>query len=337
VESGVSRLTTWAAGRAVGVFGVLLLLPFVLPAAWVVDLGFFGLMYAALAVAWNLVGGYTGYIWLGLIAFYGVGAYALTIAFQHIALTVFWLPFLILVPIGVGAALLAVPVGMVLMRVRGATFAVVSLSVLFIAEICASNWSVITNGAGGLGVPPPPIGAANFNRPFYLAMLCLLAVALIFSWYVRRSRLGLMLFAIKGDEERARGLGVPTLTIKLIAFCASCGLAAMVGGLWAYYIGFIYPIFSFSPNTMFAVVMMVYLGGRGTLWGPVVGGLLVAPVQEYLAYTFGNAQFYLIGYAALFLIVIRFLPRGIVPTIHDAWLQWRSNAASRGAESVAPT
>ncbi|HEY6538021.1 MAG TPA: branched-chain amino acid ABC transporter permease [Candidatus Dormibacteraeota bacterium] len=324
----MTRPTAWGAGRAVVIFGVLALLPFAFPAAWLVDLGFFGLMYAGLAVAWNLIGGYTGYIWLGLIGFFGFGAYALTITFQHTSVVSFWAPVGALIPIGIAAAIVAVPIGLVLMRVRGATFAVVSLSVLFIAEICASNWTAITNGAAGMPAPAPSIAAANFNRPFYLVMLALVALAMLISWYMRRSRIGLMLFAIRGDEERARGLGVPTLPVKLIAFAASCALAAMIGAVWAYYIGFIYPIFSFSPNTTFAVVMMVYLGGRGTLWGPLAGGLLVAPVQEYLAYTFGNAQFYLIGYAALFLIVIRFLPLGIVPSIHQAWLRRRSGEAT---------
>ena len=333
----MSQVTGWGAGRAVVVFGTLLALPFIFSQDWVVDIAFFGLMYAVLAVAWNLIGGYAGYIWLGFITFFGLGAYALTISFQHVVLTSVWSPFLVIIPIGLGLAALSIPVALLLLRVRGATFAVVSLAVLFLAEICASNWTTITNGAEGMGMPTPPIAASLFSRPFYLAMLCLLAVVLLFSWYVLRSRLGLMLFAIRADEERARGLGVPTTTIKVVAFAASCGFAAMAGGIWAYYVGFIFPIFAFSANTMFATVMMVYLGGRGTLWGPLVGALLVAPAQEYLAYTLGNSQLYLIAYAAVFLLVIRFLPRGIVPTVHDSWVRRRARGAVGGSERLVST
>lgn len=330
----MSRISGWGIGRAVVVFGTLLALPFIFSEGWVVDIGFFGLMYAALAVGWNLIGGYAGYIWLGFMTFFGIGAYALSISFQHVVLTSPWSPFLVIIPIGVGVAALSVPVALLLVRVRGATFAVVSLAVLFLAEICASNWTAITNGAEGMGMPTPPIAPSLYSRPFYLAMLCLLAIALLFSWYVLRSRFGLMLFAIRADEERARGLGVRTTTIKVIALACSCGFAAMAGGIWAYYIGFIYPIFAFSATTMFAVVMMVYLGGRGTLWGPVVGALLVAPAQEYLAYTLGNIQLYLVAYAAVFLLVIRFLPRGIVPSVHDSWVRRRARAAALGSERL---
>ncbi|MGH7691324.1 MAG: branched-chain amino acid ABC transporter permease [Candidatus Dormibacteria bacterium] len=298
-------------------FALLLVFPFVASSEWLLDAAFFGLMYAALAVSWNIIGGYGGYVWLGLISFYGVGAYGEALAFQHSATSSAWLPLVAAVPIGLGAGLVAIPLGLLLLRVRGAVFAVVSLALLFLAEIFASNLSAITHGAEGMGLPTAPGGSGPFALPFYLAMLALVAGAMLVSWTILRSRLGLTLLAIRSDEERARGLGAPTTTVKLVAFCASCALAAMIGAVWADYIGFIYPIFAFSANTMFAVVMMVYLGGRGTLWGPFVGALLVAPAQEYLAFTLGQSQLYLIAYAVVFLVVIRWLPRGIVPTVRD--------------------
>lgn len=323
--------------RGAVVFAVLLAFPFVASAEWTIDAAFFGLMYAALAVSWNVIGGFGGYVFLGLMTFFGVGAYGEAIVFQHVSATAAWPPLLASVPIGVGAGLVAIPMGLLLLRVRGAVFAVVSLALLFLSETFASNWSAITNGAEGMPLPAAPSGSGPYALPFYLMMVLLLGLAMVVAWTVLRSRMGLMLLAIRSDEERARGLGVPTGRVKLIAFCLSCALAAMIGAVWAYYLGFIYPIFAFSANDMFAVVMMVYLGGRGTLWGPMVGALLVAPAQEYFAFTLGQSQLYLIAYALLFLVVIRWLPRGIIPTLGDmlARRRARREALAVGEEAAA--
>jgi branched-chain amino acid transport system permease protein len=174
----------------------------------------------------------------------------------------------------------------------------------------------------------PPFVVTTFERPFYLAMLVLLAAVMFCSWFLAKSRFGLMLFAIKGDEDRARGLGVRTTTVKVIAFALCCGFTGMAGGLWAYYITWIYPQFAMDPNTMFAIILMTYLGGKGTLWGPVLGAFLLAPAKEYFAYTLGGSAFYLIAYAALFLLVMFFLPRGIVPTVADFLGRHRRRAAT---------
>ena len=122
-------------------------------------------------------------------------------------------------------------------------------------------------------MPLPPFALAHFELPFYLAMLALLALALGICWWVRASNLGLLLFAIRDDEDRARGLGVHTTVVKLIAFASSAGLVAMAGGVWAYYIGFIYPQFAIDPLITIGMVLMAYLGGKGTLWGPALGCL----------------------------------------------------------------
>ena len=113
--------------------------------------------------------------------------------------------------------------------------------------------------------------------PFYFAMLGVLASSMLASWYVRGSKLGLALFAIRDDEDRARGLGVQTSFAKLSSFALSAGLVAMVGGVWAYYISFIYPQFAIDPLVTIGMVLMVYLGGRGTLWGPVLGAFILVP------------------------------------------------------------
>ena len=97
----------------------------------------------------------------------------------------------------------------------------------------------------------------------------------------------------------------------------SVGLTAMVGGVWAYYIAFIYPQFAVDPLVTIGMVLMAFLGGKGTLWGPVLGAFILVPAQQYLAYRLGASQLYLVAYAAVFLLIMLLLPRGIMPSLSD--------------------
>jgi branched-chain amino acid transport system permease protein len=132
-----------------------------------------------------------------------------------------------------------------------------------------------------------------------------------------RSKVGLSLAAVRADEDKAAGIGVRVQAVKLLAFCVSVGLTAMVGAVWAYYEGFIYPQFAIDPLITIAIVLMTFLGGRATLWGPVIGAFILELAQQYLAYSLGGSQFYLIAYALVFLVVMLLMPRGIVPSIQE--------------------
>jgi branched-chain amino acid transport system permease protein len=299
------------------VFGLLSALPLGFTAAWVQNLFIFTLMYAALASAWNIVGGYSGYISLGHASFFGVGAYAVGIAFTHWSIGGGYRPFYVLPLVGLGVALASVPVGWVAYRTRAATFAIVTITFLFVAQQLAYNLRSLTGGSQGIAIPPPSFPVSSYDEPFYYAMLGVLALSMLASWYVRGSKLGLSLVAIRDDEDRARGLGVQTTFAKLTAFAVSAGLVAMAGGIWAYYIAFVYPQFAVDPLVTIGMVLMVYLGGRGTLWGPVLGAFILVPAQQYLAYRLGASELYLVGYSAVFLVVMLLLPRGILPSISD--------------------
>jgi branched-chain amino acid transport system permease protein len=278
----------------------------------------FTLMYAGLASAWNIIGGFTGYISLGNAAFFGIGAYAVGITFTHIGVGAsgYW-PFYILPLVGIGVAVASVPIAWVALRTRAATFAIVTITLLFVVQQLAFNLRWLTGGSQGLTLPIPPFPLATYEWPFYYAMLGTLCVAMLASWYVRGSRLGLHLVSIRDDEDRARGIGVPVTSAKVLAFCGSAGLTAMIGGVWAYYISFIYPQFAVDPLVTIGMVLMVYLGGKGTLWGPVIGAFVLVPAQQYLAYRLGASELYLVGYAAIFLAIMLVLPRGILPSLGD--------------------
>ena len=302
--------------RAVVFFGAFTLLPFAVGPQWILNMLIFTLMYAGLASAWNLLGGYAGYPSLGHAAFFGVGAYAVAIVFENSVGNGYG-PFLLLPVIGVGAALVSVPIGWIAMRTRADVFAIVTITLLFIAQTLAFNLRGITDGAQGKAVAIPPFPTDTYDRPFYYAMLALLALAMAVSFYFRRSKIGLSLLAVRADEDKAEGVGVHVTAVKLIAFAVSVGITAMIGGVWAYYVGFVYPQFAVDPLVTIGMVLMTFLGGRATLWGPVIGAFILVPAQQTFAYQFGASQVYLLAYAAIFLIIMLLLPRGILPTITD--------------------
>ena len=308
----------------------LLAFPFVIRQHWILNMAFFTLMYAGLAQAWNLLGGLSGYVSLGHVAFFGLGAYAEAVLFQHIGIgSNGLLPFLVLPAIGLAVAMVSVPVAWVAFRTRHMTFAIVTLTLLFVVQTLAFNLHSFTNGSQGLSVPSPTFSL--YERPFYLGVLALFALATFVTWHVRRDRLGLMLLAIRDDEDKARGVGVRVTEAKVVTFAVSVGITAMIGAVWAYYIGFVYPQYAVDPLVMIGTILPVFLGGAGTVWGPVLGAFILVPAQQWFAYQYGASELYLIAYAAVFLLIVLLLPRGILPSLRDAAARRRD----RGSAPVA--
>lgn len=331
-RAGAASLTRGLAFTAAGIA-----FPYVFSAAWIVNIGVLTLMYAALATAWNLFSGYSGYITLGQAAFFGVGAYALGITFQHVGIGSGYIPFYALPLIGACVAIASVPVAWIALRTRHMTFAIVTLTLLFIVQQLAFNLHSLTKGSTGLMLPSPNFPVSSYDTPFYLAMLGILLAGLALCWVTLRTKLGLMLLAIREDEEKARGLGIRVTGVKLLAWSLMVWLTAMVGGVWAYYLTFIYPESSVDPLVMIGAVLMTFLGGRGSLWGPTIGALILVPAQQYMITRLGASQFYLVGYAAVFMVVLLLLPRGIVPSLRElaARLRERQRTRSEVREAAA--
>lgn len=329
-------ITRWSLLRAAIVFVPLIVFPFV-TADWVVNIGLFAVMYAGLATAWNLVGGYLGYITLGNVAFFGLGAYSFAMIFQHLGVGAGWWPFALVPGLGAGVALVSLPLGWIAYRTRALSFIIVSIVLVVVFEYLAFNLTGLTGGAAGLTIPLPPFSLGSFEKIFYFAMLAVFAASLLICWYVRFSRLGLMMFAIRDDEDKAAGVGINVEMPKLLAFAASAGLSAMFGVIWAYYLGTIYPQFAFDPEFLtMAIVLIAFLGGIGTLWGPTVGALILVPAQQYMAFTLGANDYYLLGYAAIFAIVMLTLRRGVVPSINDFAARRRRRGKPRGGTPQLP-
>jgi len=321
-------------GRSLPVAGVgalilvLAAFPLVFTNPTATNFGIITLVFVTVASAWNLFSGFSGYLSLGHAVFYGTGAYFLVVAAKDWNLNgsaVFWL-----LPLaGAVAALIAVPLGLVALRVRRHTFVVITIAFFFIAQLSASNLSV-TGGSSGALAPIPNWASATYNNPFYYVALLLAAATVVLSVLVRRSRFGLQLRAIRDDEDRAAGLGVRTMPVKLTALVLSAFITGMAGALWVYFIGQAVPQFVFDPLFDLAVVLMAFFGGLGTIAGPVLGALVLEPTQLYLNLQETNGYTSEILFGALFLAVILFLPRGVLPTAAEyASSEWARKLALR--------
>lgn len=307
-----ARLAGWGTGCV-----VFALLPLVVTNSVYMSMLVFALGYMAVATAWNFFA-YSGYISLGHGVFYGSGAYALTLLALHLHMqggyAVFWL-----VPVaGLVAGAIAIPFGLIALRLRRLTFIVVTLAIFWVFQLIAYNFS-FTGGSSGLQPPTPSWFGDAFNIPYYYVSLLLLAIALLLAAAIRHSRFGLQLLAINGDEDRARSLGVKTRRLKLITFVMSAVITGMAGAIWAYFIGQIFPQFAFYPVFDISVVLMVFFGGIGTLVGPLLGAFVLEVLQQYLTLQYSTSSLYLVIYGVLLMIVLLFMPRGVVPGV-TRWL-----------------
>jgi branched-chain amino acid transport system permease protein len=316
---------------------VLLAFPQVFSNPTVTTVAFFTLLYATATTGWNIFSGYTGYIALGHAVYYGIGSYAMALLCNALAIPGGYLPFLLLPLVGLIAATAALPLGWISLRTRKHTFVVITIAIFFIFQLLAFNLRSITNGSSGLSLPIPATWSGDFfNKPYYYAAMVIFLVALGVSWWVRNSKYGLGLLAIRDDEDRALGLGIKTGRYKLSAFVVSAFFVGMVGALHAYYIESIFPAFAFDQLFDVALALMTFLGGLGTLVGPVLGAFILEPTQQYFTIQFGQNGTYQIIYGVLFLAIILLLPEGIVPTLRKVWLKRKSarDDARRGATPV---
>jgi branched-chain amino acid transport system permease protein len=291
-------------------------------------------MYVGLATAWNIMGGYTGYISLGHAAFFGFGAYAFGLVLAHLGVAGGYEPFLFVPVAGILTAILAVGIGWVALRTRAATFVIVTIAMMFMVQLLAENLVGLTGGGAGLSFPVPPWTGDFYNNPFYYAMLLMALVALGISWWIRRSKFGLGLLAIRDDEDKALAVGVPAHAYKLVAFIVSAALVGMIGAVYGYYVTYIYPQFAIDPLIGLSMVLMAFFGGLGTLWGPVIGAVILEYIQLNFAYNFGASQLYLVFYAAVFLVVIRLMPRGIVPSVSTLITRVRNRRAAGPSDAA---
>jgi branched-chain amino acid transport system permease protein len=279
--------------------GLLALLPLVIRRDDVLNFVFLILLSITLAESWNIVAGYAGQVNLGHAAFFGVGAL--------VARTLWTRGTPILLALGAGAVVataFAVLIGVAAFRLRGAYFAIGTLA---LGEILRTTVSNIFPEISTL--PTATIGAYRLSHRYYFA-LALAAVSVAAVAALARSRMGLGMQAIREDEDAAEASGVGALSLKLAALALSTGLAGLAGGLFAYYHISYYPSHPFCPHWTFDALLITFIGGVGTVHGPILGAMLYVFLKEYLAVRW--VDFHLLIFGVLFIVIVLLLPGGLV-------------------------
>ena len=310
-----SRRTRRIAAAVALVVGALVvaLFPSMAPNAYILSAGVVVLSYACTATSWNFMGGFTGYISLGHAAYFGLGAYGTGIIIRELELP----SFVAWALAGVVVAIITVPIGIAALRVRGASFVIVSISFVLILLLVFQGWGSFTGGSNGLVVPRPfpDLMRPEHHRVFFYLFAALLAVMLVLWWAIDRSRFGIGLKAIREDEDKAEALGIPTRNYKLVAYVVSATLTGLAGGMYALWFGDLDPIFQFSILLGSYMVLMALLGGIRNLFGPLVGAVIVGVALEVFKLEFGDTQFHLVATGLLLGLVVLFMPDGIIPAV----------------------
>jgi len=312
---------------------VLGIFPLVVTDPTATSIAFFTVVFMGAVSAWNIFSGYSGYLALGHAVFFGSGGYAVALAARDWHVSGGWAVFGLLPFGGLIAAAVAIPFGLIALRTRRHTFVVVTIAIFFIFQLAAFNLG-FTGGTSGIQLPFAPFSPTTYNNPFYYVAAIILVLTVILSWAVRRSRFGLQLLSIRDDEDRARGLGVHTRRVKLAAFMISAFPVGMLGGLYFYFIGQIFPQYAYDPLFDVSLALMGFLGGIGTISGPLLGALVLESLQQYFTQKFSANGLYLIIYGVLFLAVILILPGGVVPGVAGLVRRWRVRTQRQSAEAA---
>ena len=258
------------------------------------------LIYILLAQSWNLIGGYTGQINLGIAAFFGCSV--MVTHFMWVA----GIPIVICVLAGsLSAIVLAALIGIPTLRLKGMYFAVGTLALAQALQVIMQNKftrSITTRG--------DYVQSFNIDHRYYLGLV-LVVIVMIAIYYIRHSKLGQALVAIRDEEQAAQVMGVNTFKYKVISLLVSAFIAGLAGGLYAYFrLYFYYTGDIFGLNWTFSAIIAVIIGGAGTLLGPVLGSIFLVILGYIFSLTLGQANLIVFGF--LFIIVMLFLPQGLM-------------------------
>lgn len=273
-------------------------------------------MFAGLALAWNIAGGYAGLISFGHASFFGVGAYTSTILFLKLGLS----PWIGLWVGGLLAAVFGAVLALVCARLRGPFFILSTLAFAEVVRIGALNWVSLTGGPEGLSIPPVS-SLANMvftSKTIYASIMLGYAIAIYaVTKVLEASRFGYYLCAIRDDEDAAAAAGVNPLIGRTAAMALSAGLTGIGGSLFAQYFLYLDPTFLISPELSFQFALLPAVGGLGTAIGPVLGSLLITPLSELLRSYLGNAAagLHLVIYSAGLILVMLYFPGGLAGAI----------------------
>ena len=277
--------------------------------------GYVVLQYVVLATAWNILGGYTGYVNFGTAAFFALGAYSSVALHKLVALP---LPVLMVIG-GAISGLVGLGTGYLTLRLRGVYFAIATLALAVVVQTLIVNWDFVGGSRGAYIMRPQQVPiVGNYIEYLFLVMLALAVFAVVTARAIERSRLGYGFSAIRDDEVAAEAFGVPTLRLKLLATTLSGAFMGMAGAPLPYYVTYLDPASGFSLAYSVNAVAMPLVGGTTSWLGPLIGALLLGTIQQVATVTISSAVNLLIVGVLLVGFVIA-APDGIVGLIEKHW------------------
>ena len=294
------------------VLTVAILFPFVFPSNFMVNFGVMALFYAFIGQSWNISGGFAGQLSFGHVAFFGVGAYASTI----VQLRLGWSPWLGLPAAALAGAAVGVVIGVLSFRagLKGSYFALITLA---FAEVLRIVTNSVSFTGGGLGMLiPMKASAANFQfagrSGFYFLILLMAALSVALAEWLRRSRFGAQLTAIRENEDSAKALGIDVFREKVKVMLLSGSIGGMGGCFFAQYFLYIDPLVVFGVDKSVEMLLVSMIGGAGTVYGPLVGALLLASISDITRVLTQIQGLSLVLYGGLLVVIIAYLPNGLI-------------------------
>jgi branched-chain amino acid transport system permease protein len=265
-----------------------------------------------MSMGWNILGGYTGQVSLGHAVYFGIGAYTSTMLFLQFGLSP-WLGM----PLGVSAAIItAMIVSYPCFQLKGHYFAIATICLGEIVRVIFVNLEIV-GGATGLSLPIEySFSAFQFasKTPYYYITLFFLVAVLLLTGWIERRRMGYYLRAIKMDQDAARSLGINTRLYKMVAMAFSAGITAIAGTIYAQFVLYIDPESVFASHVSIIMCLISVLGGTHSKWGPILGALVLIPLQESTRFLWGGGGYGidLIIYALLIMGISVFQPEGLI-------------------------
>jgi branched-chain amino acid transport system permease protein len=284
--------------------------------------GYVILQYVVLSTAWNILGGYCGYVNFGSAAFFALGAYSTVAVYKLIGAND--LPHFVPMPVlmlvgGVVSGVVGFGMGYLTLRLRGAFFAIATLALAVVLQTLIVNWDFVGGSRGAYILRPeevPLIG--SYIKYLFLVMLLLAVGALVIARLIERSRLGYGFATIRDDELAAEASGVPTLKLKLIATTISGALMGMAGAPFPYYIGYLQPSSTFGLDYAVNSIAMPLIGGTTSWVGPLIGTILLGSLQQIATVTISSAvNLLLVGVILVVFVIVA--PNGVIGLVHHYW------------------
>jgi branched-chain amino acid transport system permease protein len=284
--------------------------------------GYVILQYVVLSTAWNILGGYCGYVNFGSAAFFALGAYSTVAIYKLMGAND--LPHLVPMPVlmlvgGVVSGVVGFGMGYLTLRLRGAFFAIATLALAVVLQTLIVNWDFVGGSRGAYILRPeevPLIG--SYIKYLFLVMLLLAVGSLVIARLIERSRLGYGFATIRDDELAAEASGVPTLKLKLIATTISGALMGMAGAPFPYYIGYLQPSSTFGLDYAVNSIAMPLIGGTTSWVGPLIGTILLGSLQQIATVTISSAvNLLLVGVILVVFVIVA--PNGVIGIVHTYW------------------